>query len=60
MPITTRKAHQAERLVTIRLRYCINSHLDDRGITTPAAIGAAVGMPAAEVVLLMWTRLTAP
>jgi hypothetical protein len=34
---------QAERLMAIRLRYTINTHLEDQGITTPAAIGAAVG-----------------
>ena len=30
---------QAEQLMTIRLRYTINTHLQDQGITTPAAIG---------------------
>jgi hypothetical protein len=35
---------QAERLATIRLRYTINTHLEDRGIATPAAIGAATGL----------------
>ena len=30
---TTPKAPQAERLAAIRLRYCINTHLDDQGLT---------------------------
>ena len=34
---------QAERLMAIRLRYTINTHLEDQGITAPAAIGAAAG-----------------
>ena len=47
---------QAERLAAIRLRYTINTHLEDRGVTKPIAIGAAVGLPAAEAVALL-TRL---
>jgi hypothetical protein len=47
---------QAERLMAIRLRYTINTHLEDQGITAPAAIGAAVGLPAAEVVGLLTRR----
>ena len=47
---------QAERLAAIRLRYTINTHLEDRGVTTPAAIGAAVGLPAAEAVSLLTRR----
>ena len=31
----------------------IGRELDDRGITTPAAIGAALGMPAAEATKLL-------
>jgi hypothetical protein len=30
---------QAERLTCIRLRTAINTHLEDRSLTTPAAIG---------------------
>jgi hypothetical protein len=37
------KDHQDERLQAIRLRYTINTHLEDRRITTPATIGAATG-----------------
>jgi hypothetical protein len=52
----TRRDHQADRLVAIRLRYCINTHLEDQGISTPAAIGAATGLPAAEAVRLLSRR----
>jgi hypothetical protein len=48
-----RRARQADRLVTIRLRMAIGHELDDRGITTPAEIGAAIGMPAAETAKLL-------
>jgi len=47
---------QAERLMAIRLRYTINSHLEDRSITTPAAISAALGLPAAEAAGLLRCR----
>ena len=47
---------QAERLTAIRLRYTINTHLEDRGITTPAAVGAAAGLPAIEAVSLLTRR----
>ena len=47
---------QAERLVAIRLRYTINTHLEDQGITQPAAIGATVGLPATEAVSLLTRR----
>ena len=48
-----RRARQADRLTTIRLRMVIGRELDERGITTPAAIGEAFGMPAAEATKLM-------
>jgi hypothetical protein len=48
-----RRARQADRLVTIRLRMAIGRELDDRGITAPADIDAALGMPAAEAVKLL-------
>ena len=38
-----RRARQADRLTCIRLRMAIGRELDDRGITTPAAIGKALG-----------------
>ena len=47
---------QAERLAAIRLRYTINTHLEDRGVTKPTAIGTAVGLPAAEAVSLLTRR----
>ena len=56
MPGTTNKAHQAERLCAIHLRYCINTHPEDQGIRTPAMIGAATGLPAAEAVRLLSRR----
>ena len=43
----------ADRLTTIRLRMLICRELDDRDITTPAAIGEALGMPAAEATKLL-------
>ena len=36
MPGTTKKNHQTERLQAIRLRYSINTHLEDCGITMQA------------------------
>ena len=51
-----RRARHADRLTTIRLRMAIGRELDDRGITTPAAIGEALGMPAAEATSLMTRR----
>ena len=56
MPEITRKAHQAERLVAIHLRYCINTHLDERGLTAPPDIARAVGLPAVEAVRLLTRR----
>jgi hypothetical protein len=54
MPETEKRAEatqrKAKRLISVRLRYAINTHLEDRGLTTPAAIGAAVGLSAAEAV----------
>ena len=48
-----RRARQADRLTTIRLRMLIGRELEDRGITTPAAVGAALGMPAREATGLL-------
>jgi hypothetical protein len=48
-----RRARQADRLTMIRLRMAIGRELDDRGITTPAAIGEALGMPAQEATKLL-------
>ena len=51
-----RRVRHADRLVTIRLRMAIGRELDDRGISTPAAIGDALGMPAAEAAKLLTRR----
>ena len=48
-----RRAREADRLMMIRLRMTIGRELDDRGITTPAAIAEALGMPAAEAASLL-------
>ena len=47
---------QAERLLTVRLRHCINTHLDAQGLTAPPDIARAVGLPAAEAVRLLTRR----
>ena len=47
---------QADRLAAIRLRYTINTFLDDQSITVPADIAQAVGLPAAEAVRLLTRR----
>jgi hypothetical protein len=52
MPGSLKREHRAERLQAIRLRYSINTHLEDRGIATPAAIGATIGLPDAGIRLL--------
>ena len=41
---------QAARRMALRLPDTINTHREDQGVTIPAAIGAAVGMPAAGAV----------
>jgi hypothetical protein len=51
-----RRARQADRLTMIRLRMAIGRELDDRGITTPAAIGEALGMLAQEATKLLNRR----
>ena len=51
-----RRARHADRLTTIRLRMLIGRELEDRGITTPAAIGEALGMPAREATKLLTRR----
>src|SRR3954470_12826013 len=48
-----RRAREADRLKAIRLRLTIGRELDDRGITDPAAIGAALGLPATEATKLL-------
>ena len=48
-----RRARQADRLASIRLRMAIGRELEDRSIITPAAIGEALGMLAAEATKLL-------
>ena len=48
-----RRRRWEERLAAIRLRMAIGRELDERGIAEPAAIGAALGMPAAEATKLL-------
>ena len=48
-----RRARQADRWVSIRLCMAIGGELDERGITTPAAIGAALGMSPADATGLL-------
>jgi hypothetical protein len=47
------RVHREAKLITIRLRFAIQRHLGDRDITTPAAIGDALGMPATEATKLL-------
>jgi two-component system, chemotaxis family, protein-glutamate methylesterase/glutaminase len=51
-----RQILREDRLKTIRLRMAIWQELDARGITTPDAIGAAIGMPVAEAHGLLTRR----
>ncbi|MFC7478596.1 hypothetical protein ACFQS7_30045 [Dankookia sp. GCM10030260] len=51
-----RRDRQADRLVTIRLRMLLDRKLDERGITMPAAISDALGMPPAEATKLLTGR----
>jgi hypothetical protein len=53
MSAEERRIRQEDRLASIRLRMAIGHELDNRDITTPAAIGDALGMPAAEAVKLL-------
>ena len=50
------RQRREDRVTCIRLRLAIGRALDDRGITTPAGIGEALGMPAAEVQGLLTRR----
>ena len=48
-----RRARHEDRLAALRLRMAIGRELDERGIAEPAAIGAALGLPAAEAAKLL-------
>ena len=49
-------AKQTERLQAIRLRYSINTHFEDRGITTQPVMVDATGLTAADVCCLLTRR----
>jgi hypothetical protein len=53
MSAEEKRVRLAERVITIRLRMAIGQKLDDRGITTPASIGEAIGMQPAEAFRLL-------
>ena len=53
MSAEEKRIRQEDRLASIRLRMAIGRELDERDITTPAAIGEALGMPAAEATKLL-------
>jgi hypothetical protein len=48
-----RRAREADRLASIRLRLAIGRELDERGITDPHAVGVALGMTATEATKLL-------
>ena len=52
-----RRARDADRVTTIRLRMAITRALDDRDITTPSAIAEALGLLPAEATKLMTGKL---
>ena len=47
------RIQREERRKVVRLRMAIWQELDARGITTPVAIGAALGMPGVEAIRLL-------
>jgi hypothetical protein len=47
------RRRREDRLAALRLRMAIGRELDERGVTDPAAIGAALGLPAAEATKLL-------
>jgi hypothetical protein len=48
-----RRRRQAGQLMRIRFRVMIGRELEERGVTTPAEIGAALGMMPAEAIALL-------
>jgi hypothetical protein len=48
-----RRTRSADRLKVIRLRVLIGRELENRGITDPSEIGAAVGLTALEATKLL-------
>jgi len=57
LTVEERSARQADRLISIRLRMAIGRELDKQGITTPAAMGEALGIPPSEAVMLLTNRI---
>ena len=53
MSAEEKRIRQEDRLASIRLRMAIGRELDERDITTPVAIGEALGMPPAEATKLL-------
>ena len=53
LTVEERRTRQAEQLMKIRYRVEIGRQLEDQAHTTPAAIGAALGMPPAEAIALL-------
>ena len=51
-----RRRRREDRLAALRLRMAIGRELDERGVTDPAAIGAALGLPAGETTKLLTRR----
>ena len=47
------RRRREDRITTIRLRMAIGRYLDDQDITSPAAIGEALGMPPADATKLL-------
>src|ERR687892_2723964 len=47
------RRRREDRLAALRLRMAIGRALEERGIADPAAIGAALGLPAAEATKLL-------
>ncbi len=50
------RRRREDRLAALRLRMAIGRALEERGIADPAAIGAALGLPAAEATKLLTRR----
>ena len=57
LTVEERSARQVDRLISIRLRRAVGRELDKRGITTPAAMGEALGIPPSEAVMLLTNRI---
>jgi hypothetical protein len=53
LTIEERQARQADQMAPMRLRMAINYELERRGITTPKALSAMLGMPRDEAVSLL-------